>query len=46
MHQDNPFPSVADLFYLLTYVLIAAGIFLIISLFTVIYVTFMRVDEQ
>jgi len=30
MHQDNPFPSVADLFYLLTYVFIAAGIFLII----------------
>jgi diguanylate cyclase (GGDEF)-like protein/PAS domain S-box-containing protein len=30
LHQDNPFPSVADLFYLLTYVLIAAGIFLII----------------
>ncbi|MDQ1537433.1 MAG: hypothetical protein QOE58_1826, partial [Actinomycetota bacterium] len=30
MHQENPFPSVADLFYLLTYVLIAAGIFLII----------------
>ena len=25
MHQDNPFPSVADLFYLLTYVFIAAG---------------------
>jgi diguanylate cyclase (GGDEF)-like protein/PAS domain S-box-containing protein len=30
MHQDNPFPSVADLFYLLTYVFIIAGIFLII----------------
>jgi diguanylate cyclase (GGDEF)-like protein/PAS domain S-box-containing protein len=30
MDQDNPFPSVADLFYLLTYLLIAAGIFLII----------------
>jgi diguanylate cyclase (GGDEF)-like protein/PAS domain S-box-containing protein len=30
LHQDNPFPSVADLFYLLTYVFIAAGIFLII----------------
>jgi|GEM_PF-215810 len=30
LHQDNPFPSVADLFYLLTYVLIAAGLFLII----------------
>ena len=30
LHQDNPFPSVADLFYLLTYVLVAAGIFLII----------------
>jgi diguanylate cyclase (GGDEF)-like protein/PAS domain S-box-containing protein len=30
MHQDNPFPSVADLFYLLTYVFIASGIFLII----------------
>jgi len=30
LHQDNPFPSVADLFYLLTYVLITAGIFLII----------------
>jgi len=30
LHQDNPFPSVADLFYLLTYVLIAAGVFLII----------------
>ena len=29
MHQDNPFPSVADLFYLLTYVFIATGIFLI-----------------
>jgi len=30
LHQDNPYPSVADLFYLLTYVFIAAGIFLII----------------
>jgi len=30
MRQDNPFPSVADLFYLLTYVFIAAGVFLII----------------
>jgi diguanylate cyclase (GGDEF)-like protein/PAS domain S-box-containing protein len=30
MHQVNPFPSVADLFYLLTYVFIAAGLFLII----------------
>jgi diguanylate cyclase (GGDEF)-like protein/PAS domain S-box-containing protein len=30
LHQDNPFPSVADLFYLLTYVFTAAGIFLII----------------
>ena len=30
MHYANPFPSVADLFYLLTYVLIAAGVFLII----------------
>jgi diguanylate cyclase (GGDEF)-like protein/PAS domain S-box-containing protein len=30
LHQDNPFPSVADLFYLLTYGFIAAGIFLII----------------
>jgi len=30
MHQDNPFPSVADLFYLLTYVFIASGLFLII----------------
>jgi len=30
LHQDNPFPSVADLFYLLTYPLFAAGIFLII----------------
>lgn len=30
LHQDNPFPSLADLFYLFTYVFIAAGIFLII----------------
>ncbi len=30
LHQDNPFPSVADLFYLLTYPLFATGIFLII----------------
>ncbi len=30
LHQDNPFPSVADLLYLLTYPLFAAGIFLII----------------
>jgi diguanylate cyclase (GGDEF)-like protein/PAS domain S-box-containing protein len=30
LHQDDPFPSVADLFYLLTYPLFAAGIFLII----------------
>jgi diguanylate cyclase (GGDEF)-like protein/PAS domain S-box-containing protein len=30
MHQDNPFPSVADVFYLLTYPLFAAGILLII----------------
>ncbi len=30
LHQDNPFPSVADLFYLLTYLFIAAGLFLII----------------
>ncbi len=30
LHQDNPFPSVADLFYLSTYPLFAAGIFLII----------------
>ena len=30
MHQDNPFPSVADAFYLLMYVLIAAGVFLVI----------------
>jgi len=30
LHQDNPFPSVADPFYLLTYVFVAAGVFLII----------------
>jgi len=30
LHQDNPFPSVADLFYLLMYVFIAVGVFLII----------------
>jgi len=29
-HQDNPFPSIADVFYLLTYPLFAAGIFLLI----------------
>ncbi|MGW1140756.1 aminotransferase class I/II-fold pyridoxal phosphate-dependent enzyme [Streptomyces zhihengii] len=27
LHQDNPFPSVADLLYLVTYPLFAAGIF-------------------
>jgi diguanylate cyclase (GGDEF)-like protein/PAS domain S-box-containing protein len=27
MHENNPFPSVADLFYLLTYPFLAAGIF-------------------
>jgi len=26
LHQNNPFPSVADLFYLVTYLLIAAGL--------------------
>ena len=30
MGQDNPFPSVADLFYLLTYLFVAAGLFMII----------------
>ncbi|MEO5982101.1 MAG: EAL domain-containing protein [Pedococcus sp.] len=30
LHQDNPFPSVADAFYLPMYVLIAAGFFLVI----------------
>jgi len=30
LQQEDPFPSVADLFYLLTYLLFAAGIFLII----------------
>jgi len=30
LHQENPFPSIADVFYLLTYPLFAAGIFLFI----------------
>src|SRR5690242_8827960 len=28
LHQDNPFPSLADVFYLLTYPLFAAGLLL------------------
>jgi diguanylate cyclase (GGDEF)-like protein/PAS domain S-box-containing protein len=30
LHQDNPFPSLADVFYLLTYPLFAAGLFVLI----------------
>jgi len=30
LHQDNPFPSIADVFYLLTYPLFAAGLLLFI----------------
>jgi len=30
LHQDNPFPSLADVFYLLTYPLFAIGLFLLI----------------